>query len=118
MTQKEPKVLLEEAGPTLHCDLCPSFTLTISEDSVLDLILIPESSNDKEWYFFDEDQQATFSNKFKEAFKSLPAMDVITVNDIRRFKVTVSRLLIQEVKDRNLFRGAPGLGDSDDEDNE
>jgi len=37
------------------------------------------------------------------------------VADINKFKTRISQMLIQEVKDGNLFRSRPGLGEEDDD---
>lgn len=116
MATKDPEKLLRRAGPTVTCDLCPSFTLHISENT-LDIEL-HTSSNGREWYFADKDLRAEFARKFNKSVSELPPISDLTVKRINQFKKHVSQMLIQEVKDEYLFRARPGLDDDDDDDEE
>lgn len=116
MATKDPRKLLQKAGPDVTCDLCPSFTLIIDEDETLDIRLHTESG-DKEWYFSDEDVRAEFAEKFSREVEGLPEVEKLDIDRINKFKQKISQMLIQEVKDGNLFRGEPDL-DTEDEDEE
>lgn len=117
MATKDPRKLLKKAGDTVTCDLCPSFTLVISEDGTLDVRLHTDS-NDRVWYFSDEDVRAEFSERFSQEVEKLPVIDKLDIDRINKFKQKVSQMLIQEVKDGVLFRGDPNLETEDDEDEE
>jgi hypothetical protein len=117
MASSKAKKLLQKVGPTVTCDLCPSFTLIIDEDDRVDVRLI-QAEEDREWYFADEELREAFQSKFVNAVEKLPLIDELTSKDIEEFKTVVARLLIQEVKDESLFRAEPGLGEDDDETDE
>jgi len=117
MASKDPRKLLKKAGPKVTCDLCPSFTLLIDDDETLD-IRLHTSTGEKEWYFADEDVRAAFAERFADEVEKLPAIEKLDIDRINKFKQTISQMLIQEVKDGNLFRGDPDLDTEDEEDEE
>lgn len=91
--------LLEGVEPIVYCDLCPSFELKTSVDGEL-IIEMHTETEDSVWVVSDDDVIKRLRKKI-DSLKLKLAKDELSVD---LFKRLVAGALIEEVKQKNLYK--------------
>ena len=91
--------VLELEGPSVYCDLCPSFILKIREDTI-EVHLAPELDG-RRWACADEEVKRRLQKTF---IRLVGNIEPISANTIRDFKTGVAQALTREAQGGHLFR--------------
>jgi hypothetical protein len=110
MSHYHRELALSNAGPHMHCDLCPSFTLELNDDK-FDVHIVADEGGQK-WFSDSEEVQGRLRSRFHQLLKSVG--DVTTADAVRKFKIGVAQALIREVQAGHLFRSETELEEEDD----